>query len=75
MNGLSSEIIKELFPFNENTIYNAMNTIYNAMNKRKFHSTVFFGSETLSYLAPIIWELLPVENIPVLVIYAGVTKN
>ena len=58
VNGLSPEIMKEVFPFNENTSYNTR-------NKRKFHSrsikSVTFGSETLSHLAPKIWELVPVE--------------
>ena len=38
---------------------------YNTRNKRTFHSrdirTVHFGSKTLSYLAPKIWELVPKE--------------
>ena len=58
VNGLSPEIMKEVFPFNENTSYNTR-------NKRKFHSrsikSVAFGSETLSHLASKIWELVPVE--------------
>ena len=49
VNGLSPEIMKEVFPFNENTSYNTR-------NKRKFHSrsikSVAFSSETLSHLAP-----------------------
>ena len=43
VNGFSPEIMKEAFPFNENTSYNTR-------NKRKFHSKsvklVTFGSET-----------------------------
>ena len=39
------------------------NSFYNTRNKRTFHSrhirTVHFGSETLSQLAPEIWELVP----------------
>ena len=58
LNGLSPEIMKEVFPFNENTSYNTR-------NKRKFHQraikSVTFGSETLSHMAPKIWELVPVE--------------
>ena len=58
VNGLLPEIMKEVFPFNENTSYNTR-------NKRKFHSrsikSVTFGSETLSHLSPKILELLPVE--------------
>ena len=58
VNRLSPETMKEVFPFNENTSYNAR-------NKRKFHSrsvkSVAFGSEMLSHLAPKIWELVLVE--------------
>ena len=58
VNLLSPEIMKEVFPFNENTSYNTR-------NKRKFHSRsiklVNFGSETLSHQAPKIWELVRVE--------------
>ena len=58
VNGLSPAIMKEVFPFNENTSYNTR-------NKRKFRSwsvkSVTFGSETLSLLAPKIWELVLVE--------------
>ena len=58
VNGLSPEIMKEVFTFNEKTSYNTR-------NKRKFHSRaiklVTFGSETLTHLAPKIWELFLVE--------------
>ena len=58
VNGPSPEIMKEVFPFNENTSYNTANT-------RKLHSRsiklVTFGSERLSHLTPRIWELVPVE--------------
>ena len=57
-NGFSPEIMEEVFPFNENTFYNTK-------NKRRFHlrsiKPVTFGSETLSHLAPKIWEFGPVE--------------
>ena len=50
--------MKEVFLFNENTSYNTR-------NKSKFHlrsiKSVTLGSETLSHLAPKIWELVPVE--------------
>ena len=58
VNGLSPEIMKKAFPFNENTNYNTR-------NKGKFHlkaiKSVTFSSETLSHMAPKIWEFLPVE--------------
>ena len=58
VNGLSPKIMKGVFPFNEHTSYNTR-------NKRKIHSRsiklLAFGSETLSHLAPKIWELGLVE--------------
>ena len=58
VNGFSPDIMKDIFPLNENLCYNTK-------NKRTFHSrdirTVHFGSETLSHLAPKIWELVPEE--------------
>ena len=51
--------MKEVFSFNENTSYNTR-------NKSKFHlrsiKLVIFGSETLSHLAPKIWEVVSVET-------------
>ena len=53
--------MEEVFPFNEN----ATCTTRNKTNKTKFHSRaiklVTFFSETVSHLAPKIWELIPVE--------------
>ena len=50
--------MKEVFPF-------IGNTFYNTRNKIKFHwrsiKPVTFGAETLSHLAPKIWEFVPVE--------------
>ena len=58
VNGFSSEIMKKVFPFNENTSYNTR-------NKKNFHlraiKSATFGSETLSHLAPKIWEPVAVE--------------
>ena len=58
VNGFSPDIMKDVFPLSENLCYNIW-------NKRTFHSrnirTVHFGSETLSHLAPKIWELVPEE--------------
>ena len=60
MNGLSPEVMKEVFPFNENTTYNTR-------NERKFYSRVIksvtFDYETLSHVAPKMWELAPAEII------------
>ena len=56
--GFSPDIMKDVFPLNENPYYNTR-------NKRKFHSrhirTVHFGSKMLSHLAPKILELVPEE--------------
>ena len=58
VNGLSTEIMKEVFLFNENASYNTR-------NKRNFHlrsiKLVVFRSETLSYLALRIWSLFRLE--------------
>ena len=58
VNGFSPDIMKDVFPLSENFCYNIR-------NKRTFYSrhirTVHFGSETLSHLAPKIWELVPEE--------------
>ena len=58
VNGLSPEITKAVFLFNENTTYNTR-------NETKFHlraiNLVSFGSETLSHLARKIWEFVQVE--------------
>ena len=55
VNGFSPDIMKDVFPLNANSFYNTK-------NKRTFHSrhirTVHFRSETLSHLAPKIWELV-----------------
>ena len=58
VNGFSPDIMKDVFPLNENSCYNTRNKI-------TFHSrqirTVHIGSETLSHLALKIWELVPEE--------------
>ena len=58
VNRFSPDIMKDVFPLNANSFYNTR-------NKRTFHSrhirTFHFGSETLSHLAPKIWELVPEE--------------
>ena len=58
VNGFSPDIMKDVFPLNENSCYNTRNKI-------TFHSrqirTVDIGSETLSHLALKIWELVPEE--------------
>ena len=53
MGGLLPEIMKDVFPFNDNTIYNSGNKIKLHSRAIKF---VTFGSETLSHL-----QLVPVD--------------
>ena len=56
VNGLLPDIMKDVFPLNNNLSCNTR-------NKRAFHSgpirSVTYGSETLSHLGPKIWELVP----------------
>ena len=58
-NGISPDIMKDVFPLNASSNYDIRNrpTFFN----RRVRS-VFNGTESLSYLAPKIWELVP-ENI------------
>ena len=58
VNGFSPVIMKDVFPLNENLCYNTRNK--RTLNSRNIR-TVHFGSETLSHLAPKIWELVPEE--------------
>ena len=58
VNGFSPDIMKDVFPLNENLCYNTRNK--RTLNSRNIR-TVHFGSETLSHLAPKIWQLLPQE--------------
>ena len=58
VNGFSPDIMKDVFPLSENLCYNTRN---NKMFHSKNIRTVHFGSETLSHLAPKIWELVPEE--------------
>ena len=59
LNGLSPDIMEDKV-----ILFNG-NKTYNTRDKRKFHSKSIklatFGSETLSYLARKIMELVPVE--------------
>ena len=56
VNKLSPNIMKDVFPLNNNLSYNTR-------NRGKFHSrtirSVTYDSETLSHLAPKIWDLVP----------------
>ena len=56
VNGLSPDIMKDVISSNNNLSYSTR-------NRRTFHSrpirSIIYGSETLSHLAPKIWELVP----------------
>ena len=54
-NGIAPKIISDIFKLT--------NPIYNLRNKRDFVSnhetTVYFGTESISYLGPKLWDFLP----------------
>ena len=58
MNGLSPDLMKDVFPLNDDSGYSTR-------KKRTFKSrhvkTVRYGTDSLAYLAPKIWELVPNE--------------
>ena len=58
VNGLSPDIMKKVFPFNENTTFDTR-------SKRKFHSratkSFTFGFESQSHLASKTWELVLIK--------------
>ena len=56
-NDLGPEIMKEVFQFIEKP-YNLRN---NSVIQRHINRTVYFGTESITSLAPRIWEILPVE--------------
>ena len=54
-NDLAPEIMKDIFHFVEKP-YNLRN---NSTLKRRYNRSVYFGTETISSLAPKTWELAP----------------
>ena len=58
LNGLSPDLMKDVFPLNDDSSYSTR-------NKRTFKSrnvkTIRCGTDSLAYLAPKIWELVPKE--------------
>ena len=58
LNGLSQDLMKDVFPLNDDSGYSTR-------NKRTFKSrhvkTVRYGTDSLAYLPPKIWELVPNE--------------
>ena len=59
INGISPDLMKEVFPLNDDSGYNLR-------NKRTFKSrrvkSMRYGTDSLAYLAPKIWELVPNET-------------
>ena len=74
LNGLSPDLMKDVFPLNDDSGYSTR-------NKRTFKSrnikTVRFGTDSLAYLAPKIWELVPNEmkNLESLTAFKTATKK
>ena len=56
-NGLGPEIMKDIFHFVQKP-YNLRN---DSTLKRRKNGTVYFGTESISSLAPKIWEIVPCE--------------
>ena len=58
INGISPDLMKEVFPLNDDSGYNLR-------NKRTFKSrrvkSMRYGTDSLAYLSPKIWELVPNE--------------
>ena len=58
LNGLFPDLMKDVFPLNDDSGYSTR-------NKRTFKSrhvkTVRYGTDSLAYLAPKTWELVPNE--------------
>ena len=56
LNGLSPDLMKDVFPLNDGSSYSTC-------NRRTFKSrhvkTVRYGTDSLAYLVPKIWELVP----------------
>ena len=59
MNGFSPDIMKDVFQINTSSTYNTRNW---RMFRFRLIKTVYFGSETLSYLGPKIWELFQMNS-------------
>ena len=57
-NGLSPEIMKEVFIFHENCNYNLRSGTHLA--NRKMH-IAYFGTDTIANLGPKLWKIVPDE--------------
>ena len=58
VNGISPDLMEEVFPFNDDSGYNLRN---NRTFKSRRVKSMRYGTDTLAYLAPEIWELAPNE--------------
>ena len=58
LNGLSPDLMKDVFPLNDDSAYSTRNK---RIFKSKNVKTVRYGTDSLAYLAPKIWELVPNE--------------
>ena len=56
LNGLSPDLMKDVFPLNDDSGYSARN---NRTYKSRHVETVRYGTVSLAHLAPKIWELVP----------------
>ena len=72
--GLSPEIMKTIFELNDNSRPNLRNT---SQFKTRRIKTTHFGTESLSFLGPKIWDQVPQElkNIEVLQTFKKAIKN
>ena len=56
-NNLSPEILNDVFEIVDSSYYLRKDTVFKKRNVR----TVRYGTETISFLAPKIWEIVPIE--------------
>ena len=56
-NNLSPEILSDVFEIVDSSYYLRKDTVFKKRNVR----TVRYGTETISFLAPKIWEIVPIE--------------
>ena len=58
LNGLFPDLMKDVFPLNDDSGYSTCN---GRTFKTRHLKTVRYGTDSLAYLAPKIWELVPNE--------------
>ena len=57
-NNIAADIVSEIFPVRHETFYNTRNNSYFL---RPRINTSRFGRETVSYLGPVLWDMIPTE--------------